>query len=109
AEAVLAGRTSGKTFAWYCGSQPWAAQPAGEPREALAWAIRSRAAYRGSGGWHGETRAMLHIADLKLALGDVEGAIAIGNESVERLRDGSHRVDLGRALANLGAAWFARG
>ncbi|MCE9660067.1 MAG: helix-turn-helix transcriptional regulator [Burkholderiales bacterium] len=108
-EAVLAGQRSGKTFAWYCGSHAWAAQLAGEPHEALAWAIRSRAAYRGSGGWHGETRAMLHIADLKLALGDVEGAITIGNESVERLRDGSHRVDLGRALANLGAAWFARG
>ena len=107
--AVLAGRKSGKTFAWYCGSHAWAAQLAGEPREALAWAIRSRAAYRGSGGWHGETRAMLHIADLKLVVGDIEGAIAIGNESVERLRDGSHRADLGRALANLGAAWFARG
>jgi predicted ATPase/DNA-binding winged helix-turn-helix (wHTH) protein len=108
-EAVLAGRKSGKTFAWFCGSHAWAAQLAGEPREALAWAIRSRAAYRGSGGWHGETRAMLHIADLKLAVGDVEGSIAIGNESVERLRGGSHRVDFGRALANLGAAWFARG
>ena len=42
-------------------------------------------------------------------MGDVEGSIAIGNESVERLKGGSHRVDFGRALANLGAAWFARG
>ena len=107
--SVLAGRRNGKTFGWYCGSHAWAAQLSGAPREALAWAIRSRAAYRGSGGWYGETRAMLHIADLKLAVGDVEGSIAIGNESVERLEGGAHRVDLGRALANLGAAWFTHG
>jgi tetratricopeptide (TPR) repeat protein len=61
------------------------------------------------GGWHGETRAMLHIADLNLAVGDPEGAIAVGNESVQRLKGGVHRDDYGRALANLGAAWFARG
>jgi len=107
-EAALAGSRRGKTFAWFCGSHAWAAQLAGEPRDALAWAIRSRAAYRDSGGWHGETRALLHIADLKLAVGDVEGAIAIGTESVERLHGGTHRGDLGRALANLGTAWFAR-
>ena len=108
-EPALAGHETGKTFGWYCGSHAWAAQLAGEPRDALAWAIRSRAAYRRSGGWYGETRAMLHIADLKLAVDDVEGSIAIGNESVARLQGSSHRVDLGRALANLGAAWFARG
>jgi predicted ATPase len=106
---LLGPRSIGKTFAWYCGSHAWAAQLAGEPREALAWAIRSRAAYRDSGGWHGETRAMLHIADLNLAVGDPEGAIAVGNESVQRLKGGVHRDDYGRALANLGAAWFARG
>jgi predicted ATPase/DNA-binding winged helix-turn-helix (wHTH) protein len=105
----LGARRQGKTFGWYCGSHAWASQLAGDPHEALRWAIRSRAAYRGSGGWYGETRAMLHMADLKLAVGDLEGAIAVGNESVERLQGGLHRVDFGRALANLGAAWFARG
>ena len=108
-ESLLGGCRNGKTFGWYCGSHAWAAQLAGEPREALAWAIESRAAYHGSGAWHGETRAMLHIADLKLAVGDLEGAIVFGNESVERLKGGLHRDDFGRALANLGAAWFARG
>jgi predicted ATPase/DNA-binding winged helix-turn-helix (wHTH) protein/tetratricopeptide (TPR) repeat protein len=108
-EAVLGAQRNGKTFGWFCGSHAWAAQLAGDPREALEWAIRSRAAYRDSGGWHGETRAMLHIADLKLAVGDLEGAIVVGNESVQRLKGGLHRDDFGRALANLGAAWFARG
>jgi predicted ATPase/DNA-binding winged helix-turn-helix (wHTH) protein len=107
-EAALDGGSRGKTYAWFCGSHAWAAQLAGEPREALAWAIRSRAAYRDAGGWHGETRALLHIADLKLAVGDVDGAIAAGTESVERLHGGAHRGDLGRALANLGTAWFTR-
>lgn len=108
-ESVLGGRRRGKTFAWYCGSHAWAEQLAGEPRRALAWALRSRTAYRRSGAWYGETRAMLHIADLRLAVGDVEGAISVGNESVGRLQGRSHRDDLGRALANLGAAWFAQG
>lgn len=107
-ESTLAGARRGKTFAWFCGSHAWAAQLAGEPAEALAWALRSRAAYRDSGGRHGETRALLHIADLKLAVGDIDGAIAVGAESVERLQGGTHRADLGRALANLGTAWFAR-
>lgn len=108
-EAMLASSPRGKTFGWFCGSHAWAAQLAGEPREALAWAIRSRAAYRGSGGWYGEMRAMLHIADLQLAVGDIDASITTGNETVERLQGGAHQVDLGRALANLGAAWFARG
>jgi len=107
-ESTLGGSAHGKTFAWFCGSHAWAAQLAGEPDEALDWAIRSRAAYRDSGGWYGETRALLHIADLRLAVGDIDGAIAIGIESVERLQGGAHRGDLGRALANLGTAWFAR-
>ena len=107
-ESTLGGSRRGKAFAWFCGSHAWAAQLAGEPREALAWASRSRAAYRDSGGWHGETRALLHIADLKLAVGDAEGAVAVGTESVARLQGGAHRSDLGRALANLGTAWFAR-
>ncbi len=105
----LGARRHGKTFGWYCGSHAWAAQLAGNLHEALRWAIRSRAAYRGSGGWYGETRAMLHIADLKLAVGDHESAIAVGSEAAERLQGGLHSVDFGRALANLGAAWFARG
>jgi predicted ATPase/DNA-binding winged helix-turn-helix (wHTH) protein len=109
AESLLGGLEKGKTYGWYCGSHAWAAQLAGEPREALAWAIKSRAAFHGSGAWHGETRAMLHIADLKLAVGDSDGAIAFGTESVERLQGGLHRDDFGRALANLGAAWFAHG
>jgi hypothetical protein len=108
-EGVFGAKRTGKTFGWFCGSHAWAAQLAGDPREALEWAIRSRAAFRESGGWHGETRAMLHIADLKLAVGDLAGAIIIGNESVQRLKGGLHRDDFGRALANLGAAWFARG
>jgi predicted ATPase/DNA-binding winged helix-turn-helix (wHTH) protein len=108
-DSLLLGRKHGKTFGWYCGSHAWAEQLAGDLRGALRWAIRSRAAYRGSGGWHGETRAMLHVADLKLAIDDVEGAITVGNESVARLKGGSHRIDRGRALANLGAAWFAYG
>lgn len=108
-ESTLAGARRGKTFAWFCGSHAWAAQLAGEPNDALGWAVRSRAAYRDSGGWHGETRALLHIADLKLAVGDIDGAIAVGAESVDRLQGGTHRADLGRALANLGTAWFARG
>ena len=108
-EPLLASAPRGKTYGWFCGSHAWAAQLAGAPREALAWAIRSRAAYRASGGWYGETRAMLHIADLQLAIGDVDASIATGNETVERLQGGAHRVDLGRALANLGAAWFAHG
>ena len=108
-ESLLAGHQHGKTFGWFCGSHAWAAQLAGELHEALRWAIRSRAAYRDVGGWHGEVRAMLHIADLKLAIGDVDGAIAVGSESVARLQGRAHRIDLGRALANLGAAWFERG
>jgi tetratricopeptide (TPR) repeat protein len=71
--------------------------------------MRSRAAYRGIGAWHGETRAMLHIADLRLALGEVDDALAIGEESAARLNGRNHRDDHGRALANLGAAWLACG
>lgn len=108
-EPMLEGLENGKTFGWYCGSHAWAAQLAGDLREALRWAIRSRAACRRSGAWLGETRAMLHIADLELAAGDLQAAIAVGNEAVERLEGGSHRNDLGRSLANLGAAWFAHG
>ena len=108
-DALLGARRHGKAYAWYCGSHAWAAQLAGDLGQALGWAMRSRAAYRGSGAWHGETRAMLHIADLRLASGDVDGAIAIGTESVARLEGRQHRDDHGRALANLGAAWLARG
>ena len=106
---MLATSRRGKTFGWFCDSHAWAAQLADEPREALSWAERSRAAYRDSGGWYGETRAMLHLADLEFALGDLDRSIAIGNETVERLQGGAHRVELGRALANLGAVWIARG
>ena len=108
-DALLGERRQGKVYGWYCDSHAWAAQLAGDLREALHWAMKSRAAYRGSGAWHGETRAMLHIADLRLALGDVDDAIAIGEESAARLEGRHHRDDHGRALANLGAAWFARG
>ena len=109
-EALLHGRhRQGKTYAWFCGSQAWAAQLAGDVRAALGWATKSCAAYRGSGGWHGETRAMLHMADLRLAAGDTVQAIAMGQECVARLQGGQHRADLGRAMANLGAAWFACG
>ena len=108
-EALFGERRHGKTYGWYCGSHAWAAQLAGDLRAALHWAMRSRAAYRGSGAWHGETRAMLHMADLRLALGDIDAAIAVGEESAARLQGRHHRDDLGRALANLGAAWFARG
>ena len=108
-DALLGARRHGKAYAWYCGSHAWAAQLAGDLGQALGWAIRSRAAYRGSGAWHGETRAMLHIADLRLAMDDVDGAMTIGAESVARLEGRQHRGDHGRALANLGAAWLARG
>ena len=108
-DALFGERRHGKAYGWYCGSHAWAAQLAGELPEALQWAIRSRAAFRGSGAWHGETRAMLHIADLRLALGDVDSAITIGEESAARLEGRHHRDDHGRVLANLGAAWFARG
>ena len=108
-DVLLGERRQGKAYGWFCGSHAWAAQIAGDLREALHWAMRSRAAYRGSGAWHGETRAMLHIADLRLALGDVDDAIAIGEESAARLEGRNHRDDHGRALANLGAAWLAHG
>ena len=107
--ALFGQRRQGKAYGWYCGSHAWATQLAGDLREALRWALRSRAAYRGSGAWHGETRAMLHIADLRLALGEVDDAIVIGEESAARLEGRNHRDDHGRALANLGAAWLARG
>ena len=109
AAVLLRGHRQGKTHGWYCGSHAWAAQLAGKPRAALGWAKRSRAAYRDSGARHGETRAMLHLADLQLATGDVGQAITVGQACVARLRADLHRDDLGRALANLGAAWFARG
>ena len=108
-DRLLGQHHHGKTYAWYCGSHAWAAQLAGNLPAALGWVMRSRAAYRGSGAWHGETRAMLHLADLQLAAGNVEQAIAVGQECVARLQGGQHRGDLGRALANLAAAWFANG
>jgi len=108
-DAVLREHRSGKAYAWYCGSHAWAAQLGGNVRAALSWASRSRAAYRDCHARHGETRAMLHLADLRLAAGEVERAIAMGQECVGRLQGDLHREDLGRALANLGAAWFARG
>ena len=108
-DALFGARRQGKAYGWYCGSHAWAAQLAGDLAAALDWALHSRAAYRGSGAWHGQTRAMLHIADLRLALGDIDGALAIGAETVARLEGRQHPDDLGRALANLGAAWFARG
>ncbi len=108
-DTLIGERRHGKAYGWYCGSHAWAAQLAGDLGDALDWAMRSRSAYRGSGAWHGETRAMLHMADLRLALDDVDGAVAIGVESVARLDGRQHRDDHGRALANLGAAWLARG
>ena len=108
-DALLREHRHGKTFAWYCGSHAWAAQWAGDLQAASNWATQSRAAYRGSGAWHGETRAMLHLADLCLAAGSVAQAIEVGEECVARLQGGPHRDDLGRALANLGAARFACG
>ncbi len=106
---LLRGHRQGKTYGWYCGSHAWAAQLAGNVRAALGWAKRSRTAYRDGGSRHGETRAMLHLADLHLAAGDIGQSIAFGQECVVRLQGGLHRDDLGRALANLGAAWFAGG
>lgn len=108
-EALFGEHRHGKAYGWYCGSHAWAAQIAGDLPQALDWALRSRAACRGSGAWHGETRAMLHIADLRLALGEVDEAIAVGEAAVARLEGRQHRADLGRALANLGAARLARG
>jgi len=108
-EAALAGRRRGKAYAWYCSSQAWARQQAGDIDAALAWARKSAAAFRDSGAWHGETRAMLHLADLMLIARDVEGAIALGEQCVARLECRPFRDDLGRACANLGAAWLVRG
>ncbi len=108
-EVLLGEHRHGKTYAWYCGSHAWAAQLSGDLPAALNWVARSRDAFGGSGAWHGETRAMLHLADLQLAANDAEQAIATGRECLARLQGGLHRNDLGRALANLAAAWFARG
>lgn len=108
-DALLGERRQGKGYGWYCGSHAWAAQLDGDLRAALDWALQSRAAYRGSGVWHGATRAMLHIADLHLARGDIDEALAIGTDCEARLEGRQYPVDLGRALANLGTAWFACG
>ena len=108
-ESLLGEHRHGKTYGWYCGSHAWAAQLAGDLHAALAWATRSRIAYRGSGARHGETRALLHLADLQLAAGDAVQAIALGEECIAMLEGGLHRVDLGRAHANLAAARFATG
>ena len=53
--------------------------------------------------------ALVNLADIALALGDVPEAIRLGRELVARLRQGRNRHDLGWALGNLTGALVAAG
>ena len=61
-----------------------------------------------SGGVDGALSvALVNLADIALALGDVPEAIRLGRDLVARLRQGRNRHDLGWALGNLtGAHWW---
>jgi predicted ATPase/DNA-binding winged helix-turn-helix (wHTH) protein len=109
AEQALPHRRHGKTWGACCQARAWALQMRDDPAGALAAVQEARAVWGACGAWLDETRAIIHAADLQLALGDTADAIAAGEEAVRRLQGRWHREDLGRALANLGAAQAAAG
>lgn len=109
AETLLAGHRHGKVYAWLCDARAWAHQLRGELDLALRWAETAQAACDGVGAWLDGSRALLHRADLCLAVGDVAAALALGEQAVRRFQGGWNREDHGRSLANLGAAQAAAG
>jgi predicted ATPase/DNA-binding winged helix-turn-helix (wHTH) protein len=104
ARRLLQGRRAGRTWAWCCRASGWALQLQGDLRGALAAVSEARDAWQACGAWLDESQALIHLADLHLALGDLAAALETGARAVARFGGHRHRGARGRALANLGAA-----
>lgn len=99
----------GRTYGWLCIATAWERQLKGDLEAALHAVLQARVAWGAMGAWLDKGRAMIHAADLRLALGDISAAIAMGHEAVTWFEGGRQRLDQGRAMVNLGAAYAARG
>jgi predicted ATPase len=94
----------GRTWGWCCSAQAWARQLGGDLPGALAAAQEAHAVYARCGAVAEAGRALIHVADLQLALDDTAAALATGTRALAALADFRHRDLHGHALANLGAA-----
>jgi predicted ATPase/DNA-binding winged helix-turn-helix (wHTH) protein len=109
AAALLGRRRKGRTYGWLCVARAWEQQLQGNLPAALSAVLEARVAWGAIGAWLDEGRAMIHAADLRLALGDVALAISTGHEAVSWFEGRLHQAERGRAMVNLGAAYAARG
>jgi len=109
AAALLGRRRTGRTYAWLCIATAWERQLKGDLPAALDAVLEARVAWGAVGAWLDEGRAMVHAADLRLALGDTAMAISTGHEAVAWFEGRLHRAERGRAMVNLGAAYASRG
>lgn len=109
AATLIGPRRKGRTYGWLCIATAWERQLKGDLRAALDAVLRARVAWGAIGAWLDEGRAIVHAADLRLALGDTTTAIAAGHEAVAWFEGRLNLADRGRAMVNLGAAYAATG